>query len=78
MYNERHHHRRKNSAIAFSIHPAARILNALFPHFGHCSNHSPGRSASLKGATVFFQPHLPHTRVKGLGGIGIAVLLSSQ
>lgn len=69
--------RARNSAIAASKHPAARILSALLPHFGHRSNHSPGLNASLRGATVFFQPHSSQTYVMGLGFIGISALLST-
>ena len=57
---------------------ASRFLNAWLPHLGHCSNLSPGLSASLNGATVFFQPHLSHTKVKGFGGNGIVVLQFSS
>jgi hypothetical protein len=50
---------------------AARIFNALLPHFGQVANHSPGISASLRGAMVFFQWQSSHTNVKGLGFIGM-------
>ena len=69
--------RATNSASAPSSHPAVRIFSALFPHFGHCSNHSPGLNASLCGATVFVQPHVSHSKVKGLGLIGISTLLGT-
>lgn len=69
--------RAKSSATAPSSHPAVRIFNALLPHFGHWLNHSPGLNASLCGATVFVQPHASHSKVKGLGLIGISTLLGT-
>lgn len=47
----------------------------LLSHLGHRSNHSPGISASLCGATVSVQPHPSHSKVKGLGLVGILKLL---
>ncbi|MBU5807430.1 hypothetical protein [Pseudomonas aeruginosa] len=67
--------RASNSANAPSSHPAVRIFSALLPHLGHWSNHSPGISASLCSATVFVQPHPSHSKVKGLGLMGILKLL---
>jgi hypothetical protein len=69
--------RAKSSANAPSNHPAVRIFNASLPHFGHWLNHSPGLNASLCGATVFVQPHASHSKVMGLGLIGISTLLGT-
>lgn len=68
--------RASHSATARSITSAGRWLNASLPHLGQRANQSPGPNASLRGATVFFQPHSSHTKVKGLGLIGIAALLN--
>lgn len=68
--------RASHSATVRSITSAGRWLNASLPHLGQRANQSPGPNASLRGATVFFQPHSSHTKVKGLGLIGIAALLN--
>lgn len=67
--------RANHSANVRSIILAGCRVNASFPHFSHRSHQSPGPRASLSGATVFFQPHLPQTNVKGLGLMGMSLLL---
>ena len=67
--------RANHSANVRSSIVAGCRVNASLPQRSHRSHQSPGPRASLSGATVFFQPHLSQTNVKGLGLTGMSLLL---
>ena len=67
--------RANHSANVRSSIVAGCRVNASRPQRSHRSHQSPGPRASLSGATVFFQPHLSQTNVKGLGLTGMSLLL---